>query len=53
MSSSALVIKVAQPYAEALLDSAKSNNLVTEITNDMNVISQLLTSSSDLKKFFR
>jgi F-type H+-transporting ATPase subunit delta len=51
MSSSALVIKVAQPYAEALLDSAKSNNLVTEITNDMNVISQLLTSSSDLKKF--
>ena len=51
MSSSALVIKVAQPYAEALLDSAKSKGLVDEITNDMNIISQLLTSSADLKAF--
>jgi F-type H+-transporting ATPase subunit delta len=51
MSSSALVIKVAQPYAEALIDSAKSKGLIDEITNDMNIISQLLTSSADLKKF--
>ena len=51
MSSSALVVKVAQPYAEALLDSAKSKGSVDEITNDMNIVSQLLTRSADLKKF--
>jgi F-type H+-transporting ATPase subunit delta len=43
--------KVAEPYAEALLDLAKSNNSLKETTNDMNIVSQFLVNSSDLKKF--
>jgi len=43
--------KVAEPYAEALLDLAKSNGTLKETTNDMNIVSQFLANSSDLKKF--
>ena len=43
--------KVAVPYAEALLDLAKSNDSLKETTNDMNIVSQFLANSSDLKKF--
>jgi len=43
--------KVAVPYAEALLDLAKSNGSLKETTNDVNIISQFLANSSDLKKF--
>ena len=46
-----VVSKVAEPYAEALLDLAKSNNSLKEITNDMNIVSQFLANSNDLKKF--
>jgi F-type H+-transporting ATPase subunit delta len=44
------VTKIAEPYAEALLELAvpdSQNNL----TADMNVVSQFLASSSDLKNF--
>ena len=43
--------KVAEPYAEALLDLAKSNGSLKETTNDMNIVTQFLANSSDLKKF--
>ena len=43
--------KVAEPYAEALLDLAKSNGSLRETTNDMNIVTQFLANSSDLKKF--
>lgn len=43
--------KVAVPYAEALLDLAKSNDTLKGTTNDMNIVSQFLANSSDLKKF--
>jgi len=43
--------KVAEPYAAALLDLAKSSDSLRETTNDMNVVSQFLANSSDLKKF--
>ena len=43
--------KVSEPYAEALLDLAKSNDSLKETTNDINIISQFLANSSDLKKF--
>ena len=43
--------KVAEPYAEALLDLAKSTDSLKETTNDMNIVSQFLANSSDLKKF--
>lgn len=46
-----LVVKIAVPYAEALLELANANNSLKETTNDMNVVSKLLISSSDLKKF--
>jgi len=48
---SIVVSKVAEPYAEALLDLSKSNNTLKETTNDMNIVSQFLANSSDLKKF--
>jgi F-type H+-transporting ATPase subunit delta len=48
---SLVVSKVAEPYAEALLDLAKSNDALKETTNDMNIVSQFLANSSDLKKF--
>ena len=43
--------KVAEPYAEALLDLANSSDTLKETTNDMNVVSQFLANSNDLKKF--
>jgi F-type H+-transporting ATPase subunit delta len=48
---SIVLSKVAEPYAEALLDLAKSNDSLKGITNDMNIVSQFLANSSDLKKF--
>jgi F-type H+-transporting ATPase subunit delta len=48
---SIVLSKVAEPYAEALLDLAKSNDSLKETTNDMNIVSQFLANSSDLEKF--
>lgn len=48
---SIVLSKVALPYAEALLDLAKSNDSLKETTNDMNIVSQFLEDYSDLKKF--
>lgn len=43
--------KVAEPYAEALLSLVKSEGTLKETTNDMNIVSQFLANSNDLKKF--
>jgi F-type H+-transporting ATPase subunit delta len=43
--------KSVEPYAEALLELANSNDSLKETTNDMNIVSQFLVNSSDLKKF--
>jgi F-type H+-transporting ATPase subunit delta len=43
--------KIAEPYAEALVDLAAANDSLKETTNDMNIVSQFLANSSDLKKF--
>ena len=48
---SIVLSKVSVPYAEALLDLDKSNDSLKETTNDMNIVSQFLANSSDLKKF--
>lgn len=45
------VTKIAEPYAEALLELANSSSSLKETTNDMNIVSQFLMNSSDLKKF--
>ena len=50
---SIVVSKVAEPYAEALLNLAKANDTLKETTNDMNIVSQFLANSSDLKKFLK
>lgn len=46
-----LVVKIAVPYAEALLELANANNSLKETTNDMTTVSHFLANSSDLKKF--
>ena len=43
--------KIVEPYAEALLELANSNESLKETTNDMNIVSQFLVNSTDLKKF--
>jgi F-type H+-transporting ATPase subunit delta len=43
--------KIVEPYAEALLELANSSGSLKETTNDMNIVSQFLVNSSDLKKF--
>ena len=43
--------KIAEPYAEALIELATSTDSLKETTNDMNIVSQFLANSSDLKKF--
>ena len=48
---SIVLSKVAEPYAEALLDLAISNDALKETTNDINIVSQFLANSNDLKKF--
>ena len=48
---SIVLSKVAVPYAEALLDLAISNDALKETTNDINIVSQFLANSNDLKKF--
>jgi F-type H+-transporting ATPase subunit delta len=48
---SIVLSKVAEPYAEALLALALKSNALKETTNDMNIVSQFLSNSSDLKKF--
>jgi F-type H+-transporting ATPase subunit delta len=40
--------KIAEPYAEALLELSDSSK---KLTTDMNVVSQFLATSSDLKNF--
>jgi len=44
-------IKIAAPYAEALLEIANSNNMLKEIKTDMVFISNTLLESGDLKTF--
>jgi F-type H+-transporting ATPase subunit delta len=46
-----MVVKIAQPYAEALLTLANSNDSLKATINDMSIVAQFLTNSSDLKKF--
>jgi F-type H+-transporting ATPase subunit delta len=45
------ISKIVEPYAEALLELANSSGSLKEVTNDMNIFSQFLANSSDLKTF--
>jgi F-type H+-transporting ATPase subunit delta len=46
-----LASKIASPYAEALLDFAKRGKSFDEMNQDINVISQFVSSSKDLERF--
>lgn len=49
MSRKSLVDKISIPYAEALLELAKSNNSLKEINNDLSFILNILSESRDLQ----
>lgn len=49
MSTQSLMQKVATPYAEALLDIAQNLNIVSKITHDLSLVTDTLSSSSDLE----
>nr|YP_009295686.1 ATP synthase subunit delta [Mastocarpus papillatus]AOL58170.1 ATP synthase subunit delta [Mastocarpus papillatus] len=51
MSYQGLLAKVALPYAEALLESAKDLNLIEKTNQDLSLISDILLKSTDLKLF--
>uniref|UniRef100_UPI003001645B ATP synthase CF1 subunit delta n=1 Tax=Anunuuluaehu liula TaxID=3049639 RepID=UPI003001645B len=51
MSYQSLMAKVALPYAEALLESAKDSNLIEKTNQDLYLISDILLQSTDLKLF--
>ena len=46
-----MVVKIAQPYAEALLTLANSNDSLKATMTDMGLVAKFLADSNDLKKF--
>nr|YP_009296198.1 ATP synthase CF1 delta subunit [Sebdenia flabellata]AOM65133.1 ATP synthase CF1 delta subunit [Sebdenia flabellata] len=51
MVNQSMMSKVALPYAEALLESAKDTNLVKKTNDDLSLICTILSESVDLKLF--
>lgn len=51
MAQDTAAVKIANPYAEALLDLAKSKNLIHTITSDINNLRELLNSTKEFKNY--
>ncbi len=51
MKGSGVSEQIAQPYAEALMSVAQSQNLVEPLANDVQFLLELLASSEDLRQF--
>lgn len=51
MSSLALSNKIAIPYADALIEMAKSDDILKKITDDLSLILESLSDSDNLKNF--
>ena len=51
MVQDTIATKIANPYAEALLDLAKSKNLIHTITSDINNLRELLNSTEEFKNY--
>ncbi|MEB3229709.1 MAG: ATP synthase F1 subunit delta [Leptolyngbyaceae bacterium] len=49
--NSAIASEIIAPYAQALMDAAKSNGLIDRIADDIQTILELLDSSDDLQQF--
>lgn len=48
---SAIVGEIVEPYAQALMSVAKSNNLTNEIGDNIRSLLELMENSEQLKKF--
>jgi F-type H+-transporting ATPase subunit delta len=51
MAQNIAATKIANPYAQALLDLAKSKNLIHTITSDINNLRELLNSTKEFKNY--
>lgn len=51
MKGSMLTGRIAEPYAQALMSAAQSNNLVDQIAGDVTTLLELLNSSQELSQF--
>ena len=51
MVQDTIATKITNPYAEALLDLAKSKNLIHTITSDINNLRELLNSTEEFKNY--
>ena len=51
MSANSIISKIAQPYAEALVELAQKSHQLSSITKDMLTISEVLSSSKTLRSF--
>nr|QCI05469.1 ATP synthase CF1 subunit delta [Crouania attenuata] len=51
MSTQNLALKVATPYAEALLELAKDMNILSVVTKDLSLVSNILSDSNDLQTY--
>lgn len=51
MKQSAVVSKITQPYAEALLEMAQTGNIIETINNDITLILNCLQNSTKLQQF--
>nr|YP_010335840.1 ATP synthase CF1 delta subunit [Chroothece richteriana]UNJ14246.1 ATP synthase CF1 delta subunit [Chroothece richteriana] len=52
MSRKAVAARIAQPYAEALLEISSKNNTVSSVTEDIKIVSDTLANSQELSQFF-
>nr|YP_009314311.1 ATP synthase CF1 subunit delta [Liagora harveyana]SCW22565.1 ATP synthase CF1 subunit delta [Liagora harveyana] len=53
MSTKTLVQQLSQPYAEALLETAKKSNSIDNIVEDVNIVLQILSESTNLTEFLK
>nr|YP_009237750.1 ATP synthase CF1 delta chain [Gracilariopsis lemaneiformis]YP_009294644.1 ATP synthase CF1 delta subunit [Gracilariopsis chorda]AJO68485.1 ATP synthase CF1 delta subunit [Gracilariopsis lemaneiformis]AML79781.1 ATP synthase CF1 delta chain [Gracilariopsis lemaneiformis]AOM66904.1 ATP synthase CF1 delta subunit [Gracilariopsis chorda]UAD88835.1 ATP synthase CF1 subunit delta [Gracilariopsis chorda] len=52
MSNQGVMSKVAMPYAEALIESARDSAILDQINQDLSLVSNILKKSEELKIFF-
>nr|YP_009511247.1 ATP synthase CF1 subunit delta [Gracilariopsis longissima]AXI97124.1 ATP synthase CF1 subunit delta [Gracilariopsis longissima]UAD89040.1 ATP synthase CF1 subunit delta [Gracilariopsis longissima] len=53
MSNQGVMYKVAMPYAEALVESARDSSLLDQINQDLSLISDILKKSEEIKSLFK
>lgn len=51
MSANSIILKIAQPYAEALVELGQKSHQLSNITKDILTVSEVLSSSTALRTF--